>query len=878
MIYGGSMGRGTTPAMQQFSDLKEQYPDAILFFQMGDFYETFGDDAQTVARELDITLTSRGAGKDGARIPLAGVPIHAGDAYIARLVEKGYRVAVCEQLEDPKQAKGVVKRDVVRVVTPGTVMDAGMHTSPAARYLAALTPIRGKRGGFGMACLDCSTGEFFVMETGAEDEELAGAIARTRPAEIVIPPSVPEKVRAMLRENGVLITVRDESGFDPDAARTALTGRFGVASLAGFGCGEMEGAVGAAGAVLAYAQETQRSDLPHINGLATRHPDSSLVLDAVTLRNLEIVEGIRGGTGGSLLETIDRTLTPMGARLLRARLTAPLVDPAAIDERLEAVEWFTHETGSRSEVRHLLRHAADVERIAGRIAHGNATPRDLSALRRTLDLIPDLSGALAGDLPGEIASARSDLGDHRVTAERILAALVDDPPATARNGGMIREGYSRELDHLRSLSTSAKDWIADFQEKERERTGIKSLKIKYNRVFGYFIEVTRPNLHLVPGEYIRKQTTAGGERFTLPVLDEVESRISRATEEAAALEQNLYRDLIRDLSAVVPDLTTTARALAAIDVASALAEVAVVRRYTRPVIDGERRLLIRDGRHPVVEVHGDGRFVPNDTDLDACSTQIMILTGANMAGKSTYMRAVALICIMAQTGSFVPARHATVGVVDRVFTRVGAFDDLAHGQSTFMVEMQELSNILRHVTDRSLVVLDEIGRGTSTLDGSSIARAVLEYLHGKKPCGPRTLFATHFHDLVDMEGQLRRVANFHFAVRETGEDVVFLRALIPGATDRSYGIHVARLAGVPERVCDRAHEILKEMSARTLPSGERAPTYTQMLLVDPGEGDAVCDPVREHLREIDPDTLSPREALVLLYEMTAKLEKRGESR
>ncbi|MGC9434578.1 MAG: DNA mismatch repair protein MutS [Methanomicrobiales archaeon] len=864
--------------MQQFSDLKEQYPDAILFFQMGDFFETFGDDAQTVARELDITLTSRGAGKDGARIPLAGVPIHAGDAYIARLVEKGYRVAVCEQLEDPKKTKGVVKRDVVRVVTPGTVMDAGMHTSPAARYLAALTPLRGKGDGFGMACLDCSTGEFFVMETGAEREDLAGAIARTRPAEIIVPPSVSETVRAMLEESGAVITVRDKSAFDPDAGRTALTERFGVASLAGFGCDDMEGAVGAAGAVLAYAQETQRSDLPHINGVTTRHPDTSLVLDAVTLRNLEIVEGIRGGPGGSLLETIDRTLTPMGARLLRARLTAPLVDPAAIDERLDAVEWFTHHTESRSEVRHHLGHAADVERIAGRIAHGNATPRDLSALLRTLDLLPDLFGALAGDLPDEIASARSGLGDHRSTIERIRAALVDDPPVTARAGGMIREGYSDDLDHLRALSTSAKDWIAEFQEKERERTGIKSLKIRYNRVFGYFIEVTRPNLHLVPEEYIRKQTTAGGERFTLPVLDEMESRISRATEEASVLEQELYRDLIRDLSGEVPDFKATAHALASLDVSSALAEVAVVQQYTRPIIDGERRLLIRDGRHPVVEVHGDGRFVPNDTDLDACSTQIMILTGANMAGKSTYMRAVALICIMAQTGSFVPARHATVGVVDRVFTRVGAFDDLAHGQSTFMVEMQELSNILRHVTDRSLVVLDEIGRGTSTLDGSSIARAVLEDLHGKKSCGPRTLFATHFHDLVDMEDRLRRVANFHFAVRETGEDVVFLRALIPGATDRSYGIHVARLGGVPERVCDRAYEILKELSARTLPSGERAPTYTQMLLVDPTDGDPASDPVRERLREIDPDSLSPREALDLLYELTAKLEKRGGSR
>jgi len=871
------MGRSTTPAMRQFSEIKAEYPDAILFFQMGDFYETFDEDARIVSRELDLTLTSRGTGRNGERIPLAGVPVHAAESYIARLVEKGYRVAICEQLEDPKTAKGVVKRGVVRVVTPGTAMEPGILTSPAARYLAGIAPSRKKGGGFGLAWLDCTTGEFFVMETGPEESEVAGAIARNPPAEIVTPPSLPERIQQLLGESGAVLTPRDGAAFDPKAAYAALTDRFGVSSLAGFGCEGMDAAIAAAGAVLDYAVETQRSDLSHITGLSTRHTDSTLILDAVTLRNLEVVEGIRGGREGSLLATVDRTVTPMGKRLLQARLTAPLLDPGSINERLDAVEWFFERGEERNEVRHLIRQGADIERIAGRVAHGNATPRDLAGLLRTLEVIPGLRRVMGGDLPAELSAAVSELGDYREIVGLIRSALVDDPPATTRNGGMIREGYSKELDELRSLSTSAKDWIAEFAERERERTGIKSLKIRYNRVFGYFIEVTRPNLHLVPPEYIRKQTTASGERFTLPLLNEMEQKILRATEEAGALEEELYRDLLRTVAGEVPALKATARAIAVIDVSSALAEVAVQNRYTRPVVDEGRRLLIREGRHPVVEMHGERRYVPNDTELDACGNQIMILTGANMSGKSTYMRAVALISILAQAGSFVPARHATIGVVDRIFTRVGAFDDLAHGQSTFMVEMQELSNILRHATDRSLVILDEIGRGTGTLDGSCIARAVLEFLHGKRRCGPRTLFATHFHNIVDMEEDLKRASNYHFAVRETGKDVVFLRALLPGATDRSYGIHVARLAGVPEQVCRRAEEILKE-TLRTAAGGVHTATYTQMLLPGvTGDLQENEDEIIRRLREINPDDLSPRAALDILYELTGMVRERRES-
>ncbi|HQD23476.1 MAG TPA: DNA mismatch repair protein MutS [Methanoculleus sp.] len=856
------MTDGPTPAMRQYYAVKARYPDAIIFFRMGDFYETFGDDAGVVARELEITLTARGRDRNGERMPLAGVPHHAADGYIARLVSKGYKVVICDQVEDPKTAKGIVKREVTRVITPGTLIDSSMLGSAGAHYLMAVAPDRADS--FGLAFLDVSTGEFFVSSGSGERDyaDIISEVVRYRPTEAIVPESLGGDLPARLEALGVTVSRYRDDAFDPVVAYKRLCSQFGTTTLDGYGCAQMTGAIAAAGAALLYAQETQQSPLPHISGLSTRVPSENMLLDAITLRNLEITAPIRGGNdANTLLSTLDITETPMGSRTMRSFLIAPLLRKDAIEARLDAVEWFFDRTIERQALRAALGDVADIERIAGRIAYGNAGPRDLVTLRDSLEVIPGIKALFDADAPPLIREALDMMADHASAADLIARAIVDDPPALARSGGMIRDGFNAKLDDLRHLATSGKDWIAEFQQQERERTGIRSLRVGYNRVFGYYIEVTRPNLHLVPPEYERRQTIANGERYTTPDLREKEAMIATAEDRLSALEAEVYADLIRTLAAEVPGLQATARAVGLLDVYSALAEVAARYGYTRPRIEESGRILIRDGRHPVVERNLQTPFVPNDTELDSGGTQIMIITGANMSGKSTYMRAVALCCIMAQMGSFVPARHATIGIVDRVFTRVGAFDDLASGQSTFMVEMLELANILNNVTPQSLVILDEIGRGTSTLDGSAIARAVVEFLHGKAVVGPRTLFATHFHDLVDLEGSLARVKNFHFAVKDTGTDVVFLRKIIPGATDRSYGVHVARLAGVPKKVTDRARQLMKEASARQLPDGPRAPLYTQMLLIDPGEGVVEENPAIKELRALNPNEMTPIEAL-----------------
>ncbi|MDD3856788.1 MAG: DNA mismatch repair protein MutS [Methanoculleus sp.] len=856
------MTDGPTPAMRQYYSAKAQYPDAVIFFRMGDFFETFGEDAGVVARELDITLTARGKDKNGDRMPLAGVPHHAADGYIARLVARGYKVVICDQVEDPKTAKGVVKREVTRVITPGTLIDSSMLASAGAHYLMAVAPDRKET--FGLAFLDVSTGEFFVSSgSGGRDyADLVSEVVRYRPTEAIVPESLAGALPARLEALGVTVSRYRDDAFETDAAYEHLRGQFGTATLDGYGCAGIPGAIAAAGAALLYAQETQQSPLSHISGLATRVPSGNMALDAITLRNLEITAGIRGeGDATTLLSALDVTETSMGSRTMRSFLIAPLLGKEAIEARLDAVEWFVLHALERQALRATLGDFADIERIAGRIAYGNAGPRDLATLGDSLAAVPDVKELFGADAPALVREALDAMSDHAAVVDLIGRAIVDEPPARAVAGGMIREGFNAKLDELRHLATSGKDWIAEFQQQERERTGIKSLKVGYNRVFGYYIEVTRPNLPLVPPEYERRQTTANGERYTIPELREKEAMIATAEERLTALEAEIYAELVRTLAAEVAGLQATARAVGLLDVYAALAEVAARYGYTRPVIEENGRIVIRDGRHPVVERHLPAPFVPNDTELDSAGDQIMIITGANMAGKSTYMRAVALCCIMAQMGSFVPARHATVGIVDRVFTRVGAFDDLASGQSTFMVEMLELANILNNATARSLVILDEIGRGTSTLDGCSIARAVVEFLHGKAVAGPRTLFATHFHDLVDLEGTLKRVKNFHFAVKDTGTDVVFLRKIIPGATDRSYGVHVAHLAGIPKKVTDRAMELLKEASARELPAGVRAPRYTQMLLVDPGEGVAAENPAVGELKRLNPDEMTPIEAL-----------------
>jgi len=868
---------GPTPAMRQFYEIKKKYPGTVLFFQMGDFYETFGEDAEVVSRELEITLTSRGRDLNGEKMPLAGVPIHAGESYIARLVRKGYRVAVCDQIEDPKKAKGIVKRDVVRIITPGTIIDSGMLGDSGPSYLMSIFPDK-KREEYGIAFLDISTGEFFITSCDSSFglSDLNSEIVKYRPSECIVPSFSSDDLTGNLENYGIIVTKCADSSFELENAENYLKNQFKVSSLEGYGCIGMDNAVRAAGSCLLYACETQMTELDHIRGFSTKITSGNMFLDAITLRNLEVLENIRSkGVDTSLFGILNETKTPMGSRILRKFLTAPLIDKEEIENRLDAVSYFINLPLLRDSVRSGLNRFSDIERIAGRISYGNAGPRDLLALKNSLEKASYVKESfLLSELkkPQLITKSLENISDMENLRSLIESAICDEPPVLARNGGVIKEGYDKSLDNLRNISISGKDWIASFQQTERERTGIKSLKVGYNKVFGYFIEVTKSNIRQVPPEYIRKQTTANGERYTIPKLQEKESLITNAEEKLTALEYELYQNLIEKLKVHIDTIQKTARNIGLIDVYCTLAGISHSNNYVRPVIEDSNRLLITNGRHPVVERNLQCSFVPNDADIDSSENQILIITGANMAGKSTYMREVALICIMAQMGCFVPADNAVIGIVDRIFTRVGAFDDLSSGQSTFMVEMLELANILNNVSDKSLVILDEIGRGTSTLDGFSIAKSVLEFLHGKGSNGPRTLFATHFHEMVDIETELKRVKNYHFAVKETGDDVVFLRKLIPGATDRSYGIHVARLAGIPKKVITRSETILKDEQEKqySLQPGKKIPRYTQLLLMDNPEPEA--SPKHDSIlikkiKETDLDSMSPREALAFLYEL-----------
>lgn len=870
-----SKPRTLTPAMQQVEDMKNQYPGCILFMRMGDFYETFYEDAEICARELGIVLTSRSQDPNGKPIPLAGIPYHAAEAYIPRLVRRGYRVAVCEQIEDPKKAKGVVKRDVVCVHTPGCAVDPSIIDAPESRYLMALLPDR-KAESFGIAILEITTGEFSLREIPKREgtDGIASVIESSRPAECLIPERTDPEILRLLESYLVLATDRHPGEFDPADANALLCRHFGVATLEGFGIVEMPLAVGAAGAALSYAIATQKNALSHLSGIRLMHTSDRLILDAVTQRNLEITRSIGGERSKTtLISTLDYTGTPMGRRALSSEITAPLTSISAINDRLDMVEWLIRSSLIRADILEYLGNCGDIERISGRIAIGNASPRDLLSLASSLAAVSGITGSLEGEMPPLMKQLAGKIGSFDQTIALIGSAITDDPPLLVRNGGVIRNGYDSDLDTLRDTAGSGREWILSLQQSERDRTGIKSLKIAYNQVFGYYIEVTKPNLSRVPPEYERKQTTASGERFTLPSLREYERTIATADERALAREAELYLDLIEQLRPLVPAFQEAARAVGMIDLLLSFAGVAERRGYVRPSLTDGTTIRIRGGRHPVVEESVQSGYVPNDTDMDSKDDQILILTGANMAGKSTYMRSVALICIMAQSGSFVPAELAEIGLLDRIFTRVGASDDLAGGQSTFMVEMVELAYILRHVTGRSLVILDEIGRGTSTVDGYSIARSVLEYLHGKRSSGPKTLFATHFHRLVEVESELKRVRNYHFAVRETEDEITFLRKLIPGATDRSYGIHVARLAGVPDKVLTRARTILRETLAeeeRGEMPGKRKPRYTQLLLMDPGTEEKQNHPVLSELSSLDINTMSPIDALNVLAELKKK--------
>jgi DNA mismatch repair protein MutS len=864
--------------MRQYFEAKRQHRDAIVFFRMGDFYEMFYEDALTAARALELTLTSRSKDSSGGAIPMCGVPFHAADGYIARLVKKGFRVAVCEQMEDPKKAKGIVKREVVRVVSPGTLTDAGYLD---AREPAFLMAVSAAPRGYGVALLDLSTGEFTTAEYLGTDarQALADELAILQPREIVASPAQSD-IAALVEELrlGALLTPADEWTFEFEAARRSLLDQLKTHSLQPFGLDGHAPAICAAGALVHYLRETQKADLAHLREIAFRTGSDCLVVDPTTLRNLEVVEASTGGRAGSLLDEVDRTVTPMGGRLIRSWLLRPLLSLERIQDRLDAVEEFAFRGTVRAKVRETLKTIHDIERLVGRAALGTAGPRDLVSLRQSIAAIPrvrmllaDMHAPLVRSLLGEI----DDLGDIREELDR---TLLDEPPAVARDGGMIRDGVDPELDELRTISRSGKQRIAEMEEAERQRTGISSLKIRYNRVFGYYIEISKSNLAHVPPDYHRKQTIAGGERFITPALKAYEEKVLGADERIVEREVGLFEALRQKVAADAPRVQDTARGIAALDVLAGLAETAALSNYTKPLMHDGDELMATDARHPVVERFAPDAFVPNDVTLDAARHQLVILTGPNMGGKSTYLRQTALLCLLAQTGSFVPARTAKLPVVDRLFARVGASDNIARGQSTFMVEMQETANILHCASSRSLVILDEIGRGTATFDGLSLAWAVAEYLASNPKARPKTIFATHYHELTDLADALPSVANFHVVVREWKDDIVFLRKVVAGRSDRSYGIQVARLAGLPAAVVARAREILNglehdELSRGGRPSlsGAAAENQQQLGLFQAAvTGD---DPLHRRLRELDVNQLTPLAALTLLAELKEEAER-----
>jgi DNA mismatch repair protein MutS len=879
-----------TPAMRQYLDAKQQHRDAILLFRMGDFYEMFYEDALVAARALELTLTSRSKDANGGGIPMCGVPFHAVDGYIARLVKKGFRVAICDQVEDPKKARGVVKREVVRVVSPGTLTDAAYLDAREPAFIMAVAPSGppgSKSAGqmtLGVALLDLSTGEFTAAEYGGADglQALADELAVLRPREIVVPAdaAVDGKPASTLAEQwpvlaslGCATTAIDAWTFDPESSRRALLDQLRVGGLEGFGLDRHPAAVAAAGALVHHLRSTQKVDLAHVRSIAYRQRADALLIDPTTLRHLEIIEGSEGGRAGSLLDELDRTVSSIGSRLLRSWLLRPLVALEPIRDRLDAVEELAFRSTERGKFRDTIKSLQDLERLVARAALGTAGPRDLAGLKQSLAVIPRVKTVL-GELQAPLLrSLLAELDELTDVRGAIDATLVDDPPALARDGGFARDGVDRELDELRTISRSGKQLIAEMEERERARTGIGSLKVRYNRVFGYYIEISKSNLHAVPDDYHRKQTIAGGERFITPALKEYEEKVLGADERIVECELAIFAKLVAAVAAESPRIQASARALATLDVLAALSEAAAVNNYTKPQIHDGDEFAVVDGRHPVVErrtATGEP-FVPNDITLNGTTCQLVILTGPNMGGKSTYLRQTALLCVMAQAGSFVPAREAKVPLVDRIFARVGASDNIARGHSTFMVEMQETANILHTATARSLVVLDEIGRGTATFDGLSIAWAVAEYLATHATVRPKTLFATHYHELTDLADATPGVVNFHVAAREWKDDIIFLRKIVPGRSDRSYGIQVARLAGLPRPVIDRAREILGALERDELTRGGRPsvsgtsddPQQQLGLFQAP----AVDDRLRDRLAEIDVDRMTPMEALTLLAEL-----------
>ena len=876
-----------TPMMRQYLETKKEYSDCILFYRLGDFYEMFFEDAEVVSRELELTLTGKSCGLE-ERAPMCGVPYHAVDSYLTRLVSRGYKVAVCEQVEDPRLAKGLVKREVVRIVTPGTNLDTCALDESKNNYIMSIVYVDSR---YGISAADVTTGDYFVTEVDSE-RKLLDEISKYMPSEVICNEAFLvsgldlEELRHRL---GMAIYPLDAWYFDDQMACQTLTDHFHVASTDGLGLEDYDCGVIAAGSLLKYLQELQKTSLEHMTKLEPYSTSRYMVIDSSTRRNLELVETLREKQKrGTLLWVLDKTKTAMGARMLRSYVEQPLIDRMQIEQRLDAVAELKKNMICREELREYLNPVYDLERLISRVVYQTANPRDLIALKTSLKMLPPIR-AMMEDFSSELLiRMREELDPLEDIWQLIEASIEEDPPISVREGGMIRSGFDEQVDRLRSARTEGKSWLARIEEEEREKTGIKNLRIKFNKVFGYYLEVTNSYRDMVPDYYIRKQTLTNAERYITPDLKELEETILGAEDKLVALEYDLFCRIRSQIASQVERIQKTAKAIANIDVFASLALVAEHNGYVRPKINEKGVLKIKNGRHPVVEKMMDNdMFIANDTYLDNKNNRISIITGPNMAGKSTYMRQNALIVLMAQVGSFVPAESANVGIVDRIFTRVGASDDLASGQSTFMVEMNEVANILRNATGSSLLILDEIGRGTSTIDGLSIAWAVVEYISNPKILGAKTLFATHYHELTELEGKLDNVHNYCIAVKEKGDDIVFLRKIVPGGADRSYGIQVAKLAGVPDEVIGRAKAICEELEnanmsniARNLDVQTQLPKKAQK---QPDEVDlaqiSLFDTVRDddiisELKDMDLTNMTPFEAINRLYELQNKVKNR----
>ena len=888
------MTEPSTPLMRQYAAVKKEHPTALLFFRLGDFYELFFEDAITAARELQITLTSRNKEK-GLAVPMCGVPYHAAEGYISKLIRKGFKVAVCDQVEDPREAKKLVRREVTRVVTPGTAADSSL-SSEENNFLAAVAT-SGDRMGF--SALDLSTGEFRATEFAGEDaaRRIQEELAQLRPKEVLyassaplleqghgtqfsgLEPAGPGASRDTRPNNSSCAeTPLDDWIFSPDHAIPLLENHFGVLSLEGFGLSGKPAAAAAAGAILHYVRTTQRGQLNHVDRIGFYEKQNCLVLDAVTVRNLELIEPLFAGgdAGVTLFRSIDATVTPMGKRLLRSWMLRPSVDPDEINARLDAVAVQVRESMAREELRRALDGILDLERLLSRVTLETANPRDVLALAWSLKKVPAVRAALERLAAPRLQALHGSVDELSDLRERIENTIVPEPPISLSDGGVIASAVDTELDQLRDLSRNSKQFLAQIELRERQRTSIASLKVKFNNVFGYYLEISKPNLHLAPADYERKQTLVNAERFTTPELKEYESKILDAQEKIIEIERRLFAELRSAIAAEARRIRHTALALAEVDLLAAFAHLAAVRAYCRPQFDDSSDIEIVEGRHPVIEQpefargNGNDRFVPNDLYLNSTTHTVLVLTGPNMGGKSTYLRQAALIVILAQMGSYVPARSARLGIVDRVFTRIGASDNLARGRSTFMVEMTETAAILHTATPRSLILLDEVGRGTSTYDGLAIAWAAVEYLHARTRA--KTLFATHYFELTELAERLSGVKNYHVSVKETGAGIVFLRKVEPGAADRSYGIEVAKLAGLPNDVIERAREVLTEHeSAEHQVTGNLSPgadpPAAQLTIFT-----ALSQPVVEKLREVDLNRLTPLEALNLLAELKRQIE------